>query len=213
MTFLSNYYDCHYGKPGLRHLNLQKLPMQLTEKFTFRSTKSFARLQKHILRIDMTPMVDLGFLLITFFVFTTTVSSPAATDLYMPKDSDVTNPSTIPASLALTVLLYDNNRIWYYCGKWEDAVHAGAVRGTNYSHYSGLGSVIRRQQKLIDESRKFPDGRKGLILLIKPARNASYKNIVDALDEVIINDVKKYAIVEPETEELKFLEQRESSGH
>jgi biopolymer transport protein ExbD len=187
--------------------------MQLTENFSRRSPKSFARPQKHILHIDMTPLVDLGFLLITFFVFTTTVSSPAATDLFMPKDSDVTDPSKLPRSLALTALLDGGNRIWYYPGNWEDAVRTGAIRETGYSHYTGLGSVIRLQQKLIDENRKFPEGRKGLMLLIKPAGNASYKNVVDALDEVMINDVKKYAIVEPESEELKFLEQRKSSGH
>ena len=70
----------------------------------------------------MTPMVDLGFLLITFFVFTTTISTPTVTDLFMPK------------SLALTLLLADNNRIIYYHGDFDEAIKTNKIFETNYSH-------------------------------------------------------------------------------
>jgi hypothetical protein len=83
---------------------------------------------------------------------------------------------------------------------------------TNYSTYEGIGKVIRQKQKDIDASGKFADGRKGLMLLIKPTSKSSYKNIVDALDEAVINDLKKYAIIEPGADELQFIRVKATSG-
>lgn len=161
---------------------------------------------KQQLTIDMTPLVDLGFLLITFFVFTTTISTPTVTDLHMPKDGSITTP--LPESLALTLLLDDDNKIYYYHGGFTDAVKANNIFETGYSTTSGLGKIIRQKQKDIDASGKFANGRRGLMLLIKPGSKSNYKNVVDALDEAVINDVKKYAILEPAAHELSFLKAR-----
>lgn len=158
---------------------------QIDDSVQGRKGKTFSRNKKELLRIDMTPMVDLGFLLITFFVFTTTVSEPRATDLLMPKD-DTTKPQTIPKSLVLTVLLDDNDRVYYYHGDFNEALKANEIFETNYSTYDGIGKVIRQKQKDIDASKKFPEGRKGMMLLIKPTSNSTYKNVVDALDEATI---------------------------
>ena len=152
----------------------------------------------------MTPMVDLGFLLITFFVFTTTMSTPKATDLFMPKD-DITHPQPLPTSLALSLLLDDNNKVFYYNGDFKEAVSANKIFETNYSTYEGIGKIIRQKQKAIDASGRFADGRKGLMLLIKPTSRSVYKNVIDALDEAVINDVRKYAIVEPADEEIDYI--------
>ena len=181
---------------------------QIENAAIVRPGKSLSHPKKPILRIDMTPMVDLGFLLITFFVFTTTVSTPMVTDLYMPKDDGIMNPTPLPESLALTLLLNDNNKIHYYHGDFTNAVKSNKIFETNYSTTSGVGKIIRQKQKDIDASGKFADGRRGLMLLIKPGTTSSYKNIVDALDEAVINDVKKYAILEPSAEELNFLKTR-----
>lgn len=169
-----------------------------------RKGKFFSRHKKRLLRIDMTPMVDLGFLLITFFVFTTTMSTPKATDLFMPKDA-ITDPMPLANSLALTMLLTDNNKIYYYHGDFSDALKANEVFETNYSTYSGMGEVIRQKQKDIEISGKFTEGKKGLMLLIKPTAGSVYKNVIDALDEAVIHDVRKYAIIEPVEQELNFL--------
>lgn len=153
----------------------------------------------------MTPMVDLGFLLITFFVFTTTISTPTVTDLYMPKDTNK-DSSLLINELALTMLLSDNNKIYCYAGAFEDAVKANAIFETGFSTYSGIGKIIRQRQKDVEASGKFTEGKRGLMLLVKPTSESVYKNVVDALDEALINDVRKYAILEPSNEEIHFLE-------
>lgn len=212
MTFISADYDSHYGIKSYQHLNMQTLFMAQMENAAFqRPERSFSRNKKQQLRIDMTPMVDLGFLLITFFVFTTTISSPSVTELYMPNDNNVTIPSKLAKSLALTLLLDKNDRIFYYHGDFVEAQKANEVFETNYSIYSGIGNVIRQKQKSLETSGKFTDGSRGLMLIIKPTGNASYKNTVDALDEMMINDVRKHAIVEPTSEELQLLKTKATS--
>jgi len=161
--------------------------------------------------IDMTPMVDLGFLLITFFVFTTTISTPTVTDLYMPGDKPVTVLPQLSNSLALTLILDDNNKIYYYHGDFNDAIKSNEIFETNYSTYSDIGKIIRQKQKDIDASGKFVEGRKGLMMLIKPTSKSVYKDVVDAMDEAVINDVKKYAIVEPGAAEINYIKTK--SGH
>ena len=185
---------------------------QIENTASGRNGKSFSHNKQLIIRIDMTPMVDLGFLLITFFVFTTTMSTPKVTDLFMPSDKPVTIPPALPNSLALTLLLSDNNKVYYYNGDFNEAAGANKIFETNYSTYEGIGKIIRQKQKDIDVSGKFADGRKGLMLLIKPTPGSVYKNVIDALDEAVINDVKKYAIVEPANEEISYIRSKKGSG-
>lgn len=124
----------------------------------------------------------------------------------MPKDGMIKNP--LPQSLALTLLLADDNKIYYYHGDFTEAKKANNIFETGYSTAFGLGKIIRQKQREIDASRRFADGRRGVMLLIKPGSKSSYKNVVDALDEAVINDVKKYAILEPGANELSFLQNR-----
>ena len=179
---------------------------QIENTATMRKGRSFSYNKKHILRIDMTPMVDLGFLLITFFVFTTTMSTQKATDLFMPKDpTNIKDSTKIIDELALTLLLDEDNRVYYYNGTFNGAIIANKIFETNYSIYEGIGKIIRQKQKDIDASGAFADGRKGMMLLIKPTSKSVYKNVIDALDEAVINDVRKYAIVEPANEEMEYI--------
>src|SRR5258705_5497897 len=98
------------------------------------------RMKKHSLRTDMTPMVDLGFLLITFFVFTAELSKPSVVKLNMPIDGP---PVLLANSNALTFLLDGNNVVYYYHGDWKEASATGQVFKTNFSVMDGLGKVIR----------------------------------------------------------------------
>jgi biopolymer transport protein ExbD len=177
-----------------------------------RQWKSFSHRPTRMIRIDMTPMVDLGFLLITFFIFTTTISTPTITNLYMPDTNPDPHPPKLDDELALTILLDANNRIYYYNGNWEDAKKTEQIFETTYSEYAGFGKVIRQKQEMIEASGKFSEGKKGMMVLIKPGSRSAYKNIMDALDEMTINDVRKFAIIDPDNEEIEFLKTRSASG-
>lgn len=163
---------------------------------------SSRRVKKHSLRSDMTPMVDLGFLLISFFVFTAQLSEPRSLKLNMPKNG---SPIPVAKSAALTFLLGKNDAVFYYEGDWQQAFEQGNVLKTNYSVKGGLGSIVRKKQKQLDESPVNGERREGLMVMIKAGKNASYKNVVDVLDEMLINGVKKYVLLSSEPEETIFL--------
>jgi len=158
--------------------------------------------KKRHIKTDMTPMVDLGFILITFFVMTVELSKSVAIKLNMPAEGP---PAKLGESSALTVLL-DNGKIYYYHGNWKDASARKEIYTTSFSETSGLGKVIREKQKWLDTHKK-KEGRKGLMLLIKPGNTASYKNVIDALDETMINAVKKYAILAADPAETAWLKE------
>jgi len=136
-------------------------------------------------RIDMTPMVDLGFLLITFFVFTATMSVPNTMKLYMPHDGDST---PVRKSKILTVILGNDNKVYAYEGAFEDALRENSIIPTNYGESDGIGNLIRQKQKLLQKSNT-ENGKDDLVFLIKPTKRSTYKNIIDALDETTINGV------------------------
>jgi hypothetical protein len=154
------------------------------------------RARKAQLKIDMTPMVDLGFLLITFFIFTTTISEPYKTDLYMPKEGP---PINIGETASLTVLPSGGDSVYYYQGKWGEAIVRNGVHLTDYDVKNGIGNTIREKQKFLGPKRK------ELMFMIKPLDNSSYHNLMNALDEVLINDVKKYTIMGVTEEEKTWV--------
>lgn len=171
---------------------MAQMELQLSE------TKKTKRKLHPSLRIDMTPMVDLGFLLITFFIFTTTMSEKKAMRLYMPADKGVLSPA--PESKVLTILLSSDNTVYAYEGKFEDALKHNSILQATYDVSDGIGKLIRDKQKRLEINKK--EGRNDLIFLIKPTKQSTYRNVVDALDEATINDVKKYMVVEPSAEEI-----------
>ncbi len=135
-------------------------------------------------RVDLTPMVDLGFLLITFFIFTTTMSQPTAMRLILPKDTEkVEEQNKIKESAALTVILGNNNAIYYYEGTL-------LPDGSNFksSNYKDIREVIIEKKR-----RTNPED---FMVLIKPTDQSTYRNTVDLLDEMTINEVKRYATLD-----------------
>jgi biopolymer transport protein ExbD len=158
-------------------------------------------------RVDMTPMVDLGFLLITFFIFTATMNEPTAMDLNMPKDTDKEDEQTkTKQSGALTVMLAKDNKVFYYEG--ELAPDGSNFKSTNFKGIRD--EIIKKKNSVIAAYRTDPvceekarkEGKRvsdckqqDFFVVIKPTEEATYKNAVDMLDEMTINDVKRYALM------------------
>jgi biopolymer transport protein ExbD len=163
------------------------------------------RMKRDSVRTDMTPMVDLGFLLITFFVFTAALNKPSVVKLSVPMEEDP--PVKLANSNALTFLLDDNNVVYYYHGDWKEASATGQVFKTGFSVTNGLGKVIRDKQQWLDVNNK-KEKRNGLMLLIKAGKGASYQNVIDALDETMINIVTKYTILPVEPGEAAWMEKQ-----
>jgi biopolymer transport protein ExbD len=160
------------------------------------------RSKKLSTRVDLTPMVDLGFLLITFFIFTTSMSSPKTMKLVMPDDAGNTPPNVVGQSTALTAIPINESKIFYYHGELTNALRTNAYGITNYSMIDGFGQIVRNKQAALDQMA--PGKRKDLMLMIKPAPESNYQNLVNVLDEVLINEVKHYAIMDitPEEKEI-----------
>lgn len=153
------------------------------------------RAKKQSTKIDMTPMVDLGFLLLTFFILTTTFAKPQTMEINMPvKPKNPEEQSQLKASNALTLLLGDNDKVYWYAGL-PDAPAAPGVQVTDYS----AGGI---RKLLLDRK-----SNKSLVVLIKPMEDSRYKNMVDVLDEMNITETNKYAIVEVDPRDKTMVEQ------
>ncbi len=153
--------------------------------------------KKQSTRVDLTPMVDLGFLLITFFIFTTTVQQPTAMNLNMPKDTKNPEDNTkVKESGSLTLLLGKANVIYYYF-----ANDPATMQTTNYKN---VRDIILKKKKSTPAS--------DLFIIIKPDKDATYKNAVDILDEMDINDISRYAMVDPTPDEYDKIQQTERAG-
>jgi biopolymer transport protein ExbD len=167
-----------------------------------RHKKTLPRSKKNSTRVDLTPMVDLGFLLISFFMVTTAWTKPRATNLAMPAKGD---SSMLAESAVLNILAGDNNKIYYYHGSLEQALKKGAYGITDYSVQTGIGKIIREKKTFLQAHYK--GGAKEMMVLIKPSAAASYENVVSLLDEMIINQIGKYAIVDINDAETKLIKE------
>lgn len=155
------------------------------------------RMIKKSTRVDLTSMVDLGFLLITFFVFTSMLSKPKVMDIVVPHDSD--DSSKVCKSCVLTLILEDQNKISYYEGMPESTV----LRHTSFE-LNGLRDVLLKKRQLVKIARGTADD---MVLIIKPSAESLYRNFVDVLDEVSINAIKLYFIDEINEMDKKLLKQ------
>jgi hypothetical protein len=131
---------------------------------------------------------------------TAELSRPSFVGLNMPKDGPLT---PVGNSNALTILLDRDNRAYYYQGNWKEAVATNKIFQTNLSFNNGFGNVIRDKQQWLDVHSN--EGRNGLMLLIKANKEASYKNIVGALDETMINIIQKYTVLPATPEETEWM--------
>ncbi|NIF03837.1 biopolymer transporter ExbD [Chryseobacterium sp. Tr-659] len=149
------------------------------------------RSKKQSTRVDMTPMVDLGFLLITFFMFTTTFSKPNVMDLGLPakpkKDQPKPPPTEIKLSNSISILLGKNNRVFWH---QQDATSLNdqTLMETTLDR-EGIRKVIQQAKSRAADPTKFT-------VIIKPTDDAVYKNFVDILDEMAITKSEQYGVTD-----------------
>jgi biopolymer transport protein ExbD len=154
------------------------------------------RTKKKATRVDLTAMVDLAFLLITFFILTTTLSKPKAMELVMPDKDDHNTQLPVPESRTMTLLLGDNNRLEWFVG--QPGKTQPAVIGYGKED---LRKVLVDQNNAIKQSH----GGQDMIVVIKPSSQSTYRNVVSVMDELNITGIDKRAIVDITPVELGLL--------
>lgn len=146
-------------------------------------------------RVDLTPMVDLGFILITFFIYTTTMAQNKAMEIQMPyKPAD---PSTVFIDTStITLIPTADHKIVYYQGKLRDKQQPQVIS------YSELRSMIpQKQSDLKHLSAKYSDQARMLQVIVKPHDSCSYEDFVAIMDEMKIHQVPIYTVADLTEEE------------
>ena len=187
------------------------------------------RAKKQSTQVDMTPLVDLAFLLLTFFVLTSTFSKPKVLRMIFPEKLEKDNPNVKPPEVknGLTILLTENDQRYYYNGALNKETEM--IR-TDYTK-KGLRSIlVERNTPLIDKLKKLQielgkanendtatknrverEAKEAqiaskLVVLVKHSKDATYENVIDVVDEFLITQVAKYFVVDegldPVEEEL-----------
>jgi biopolymer transport protein ExbD len=155
------------------------------------------RTKKKATRVDLTAMVDLAFLLITFFILTTTLSKPKAMELIMPDKDDLTKQQLpVPATRTMTLLLGNNNKLEWFVGE----------PGKSQPTVIGYGKEDLRKV-LIDQDKaiKLTHNGQGMIVVVKPSAQSTYENVVAVMDELNITGIDSRAIVDITPVEIGLL--------
>ena len=154
-----------------------------------KKTRGVKKSKKLSTRVDLTPMVDLGFLLITFFIFTTSMSKPTAMRLILPADSA---PTLTKESAAITLLLGKNNSIYYYEGG---------------DPAKGITTDFRNIRNILLDKKRRTDTTWFQVIL-KPSADATYGNTINILDEMRIDDIHHYVLTDITPYESKLTQSR-----
>jgi len=153
-------------------------------------------------RVDLTPMVDLGFLLITFFVFTTTMSQSTAMNMNEPKD-EKDKEMKVKNSGAMTILLGKANQVYYYYGQLDPNTVSEQFKSTTFKDIRKL-ILEKKNGTPIDD----------LMFIIKSDKNSTFKNAIDILDEMTISAIPPghYAEVDMTPVEEMLIQQTETAN-
>ena len=162
--------------------------------------KEKGKQKKMTIRVDFTPMVDMNMLLITFFMLCTSLSKPQTMEISMPSNDKVTEEeqNKVQASRAITVILGGDNQLFYYTGEpnYEDY---NSLKETSYEADGLRELLLNRNREVVTEMNKASD-------------DASYKNLIDVLDEMQICNISKYAIVDMTEGDTFLLDNLASKG-
>ena len=199
--------------------------------------KGKRRAKKHSTHIDMTPMVDLACLLLTFFMLTTAFSKPKAMEIVLPEKEQIPDPKKdpkIPKWRAVNIIIDENDKIYYYNGLLDKPPFPELIE-TDYSKDGIRKLLLQRNKSLFKQVDSLniatlkskvalnPDSvarskrrlrradKVGPIVLIKATDKAKYKNIVDIIDEMAVSEIAIYAIVDMNAQEQKMLDAKKSN--
>lgn len=178
------------------------------------------RAKKQSTRIDMTPMVDLAFLLLTFFVLTATFSKPKSMELTFPAPPPP-EQKIEEVKKGITFLLSKDNRIFYYEGQFrpvaddkgpatslselsfdQSSLHKYLLDKSKAMHEKIKALEVRHQNKQLADTtfkrmvREVKADKESYTYLIKTDDQATYKNVIDVIDELNINVIGKYVMVD-----------------
>src|ERR1043165_818524 len=201
------------------------------------SHKGKKRAKKQSTRVDMTPMVDLAFLLLTFFVLTSTFSKPKSMELTYPVEPPPGSPPPPPVKNGITLLLTGDDRIFYYEGEFrvadDDKGKKTTVSELNFSQESLHKYLAEKNKWAQDDITKLKGRLKGNeiadttfkrmvrevkankiapTILIKTDDKATYKNVIDVIDELNINLIGKYVVVDILKPELDLINEKTGGG-
>ncbi|TXH23726.1 MAG: biopolymer transporter ExbD [Cyclobacteriaceae bacterium] len=140
-------------------------------------------------RIDMTPMVDLAFLLLTFFVMTTTLMKNHGLEIQQPMADDSGRHREIKAEQVLNIVLGLNDQVYWYMG-----APGSKAEQSNFSS-SGVRKLLLQKNQQI----------KDLYVFIKASDKSRYQNMIDMFDEVKITGVANYALVDLAPEDVELI--------
>ena len=163
---------------------------------TSRKTTGKNATKKMPVRVDLTAMVDLAFLLITFFMLTTSLAKPRSMPLAMPADSP---PGPVSEKCTMTIDLGKNNNVVWYLGRIEKPLSAPQI----VSYGKSLQMAILETGKQV-----YASTGKNLMVIIKPTEHAVYQNLVEALDELNLAQVRSYAIAAVSPADVALLKQK-----
>ena len=191
--------------------------------------------KKMTIRVAFTPMVDMNMLLITFFMLCTSLSKPQTMEISMPSnDKSITeeDQTKVKASRAITLILGGDDRVFYYTGEpnYEDytslketTYEADGLRAMLMGRNADIVAKIKAlkaeklEKKFSDEeynerAMKIKDVNTAPVVMIKATDDATYENLVDALDEMQICSISKYAIVDITEGDEFLLDNLEQKG-
>jgi biopolymer transport protein ExbD len=145
------------------------------------------RSKKSSTRVDLTAMVDLAFLLITFFILTTTLNKPKAMELIMPDKTDTTKQLPVPQSRTMTLLVGSHDKMEWFVGI------PGATQPAVIDYGKGKNGL---RQTLIEQNKAImAKSGKPMIVIISASAKSTYKNVVTVMDEMNITGIDQRAIV------------------
>ncbi|WP_018344117.1 ExbD/TolR family protein [Cytophaga aurantiaca] len=157
------------------------------------------RSKKMSTKVDMTPMVDLAFLLITFFMLATTLTKQQKFDFAVPPDvKDQKDQPELKASNAITLILGKDDAVYWYVMNQDGTTD---FHKTDFSE-DGIRATLIERKKAVG---------KNLNVVIKPMKDSKYKNLVDIIDELGILGIGKQALVDATPNDIQLVQAENAS--